>query len=145
VANERPNLVKSILNVEGAGMPFVFGAMWGLTDVPPVLRSTGVRPKGTSDARNAWGAPRRRTAASRAGTQAEKPAGIPIVVVTAESSGTTQRPPVVAFLKQACCDAEELQLKDKGILGNGYLMMRETNNRQVFDAIRRWLELKLGT
>jgi hypothetical protein len=69
--------------------------------------------------------------------------GIPIVMVTAESSGRTQGPPVVAFLKQAGCDAEELQLKDKGILGNGHFMMLETNNRQVFDVIRAWVEAKL--
>ena len=67
----------------------------------------------------------------------------PIVTVTAASSGRTQGPPVVAFLKQAGCDAEELQLKDKGILGNGHFMMLETNNRQVFDAIRAWVEAKL--
>jgi hypothetical protein len=69
--------------------------------------------------------------------------GIPIVVVTAASSGRTQGRPVVAFLKQAGCDAEELQLKDKGILGNGHFMMLETNNRQVFDAIRAWVEAKI--
>ena len=70
--------------------------------------------------------------------------GIPIVMVTAESSGRTQGPPVVAFLKQAGCNAEELQLKDKGILGNGHFMMLETNNRQVFDAIRAWVEAKVS-
>ena len=34
VANERPNLVKAIVNVEGGGQPFGAGTPWGLTDVP---------------------------------------------------------------------------------------------------------------
>jgi hypothetical protein len=49
----------------------------------------------------------------------------------------------VAFLKQAGCDAEELALRDKGILGNGHMMMIENNRRQVFDAIRGWIEEKM--
>jgi pimeloyl-ACP methyl ester carboxylesterase len=69
--------------------------------------------------------------------------GIPIAYVTAEKSGRTQGPVLVASLKQAGCDAEDLQLKDRGILGNGHFMMLENNRRQVFDAIRGWLEQKL--
>ena len=69
--------------------------------------------------------------------------GIPIVYVTAEKSGRTQGFAVIASLKQAGCDAEELQLKDRGILGNGHFMMFENNRRQVFDVIRGWIEQKL--
>ena len=68
--------------------------------------------------------------------------GIPIVYVVAEKSGRNGEP-VVAFLKQAGCDAEVMNLKDKGILGNGHFMMLENNRRQVFDAIRGWIEQKL--
>ena len=46
----------------------------------------------------------------------------------------------VAFLKQAGCDAEDLALKNKGILGNGHFMMLENNRKQVFDAIQAWLD-----
>jgi hypothetical protein len=60
--------------------------------------------------------------------------------VTAESSGRTQGPAVVAFLKQAGCNAVDFQLKDRGILGNGHFMMLETNRRQVFDVIRSWID-----
>jgi hypothetical protein len=49
----------------------------------------------------------------------------------------------VAFLKQAGVDAEEFNLKDKGILGNGHFMMLENNRRQVFDVIRGWIDQKL--
>src|SRR5258707_8688742 len=69
--------------------------------------------------------------------------GIPIVYVTAEKSGRTQGPAVMALLKQAGCDAEDLQLKDRGIFGNGHFMMLENNRRQVFDVIRAWIEQKI--
>jgi pimeloyl-ACP methyl ester carboxylesterase len=96
-ANERPQLIKAIVCVEGAGAP----------PDPSKLR------------------------------------GIPIVYVTAEQSGFTQGPPLIAQLKQAGCDAEDLQLKDRGIHGNGHFMMMENNRRQVFDVIRGWIEQKL--
>ena len=47
------------------------------------------------------------------------------------------------YLKQAGCSAEALQLKDRGIPGNGHFMMLETNRRQVFDVIRGWIEAKV--
>jgi pimeloyl-ACP methyl ester carboxylesterase len=100
VANERPKLVKAIVNVEGGGAP-AEGLVKNL-------------------------------------------AGIPVVYVSAEQSGRTQGPAVVAALKQAGCDAEELQLKDRGIRGNGHFMMIENNRRQVFDAIRGWIETKVA-
>ena len=62
--------------------------------------------------------------------------------VVAEKSGRTGEP-VGAFLRQAGCDAEVMNLKDKGILGNGHFAMLENNRRQVFDAIRGWIEQKL--
>jgi pimeloyl-ACP methyl ester carboxylesterase len=34
VANERPQLVKGIVNVEGGGAPFSGATPWGLTDIP---------------------------------------------------------------------------------------------------------------
>jgi hypothetical protein len=66
--------------------------------------------------------------------------GIPIVYVTAEMSGRSGGPAVVAFLKQAGCTAEDLQLKCHVVLGNGHFMMIENNRRQVFDVIQGWVE-----
>ena len=98
VADRRPALVKAIVCVEGAAIPFE-----SLTNLK----------------------------------------GIPIVYVTAEKSGRTQGQTIVASLKQAGCDAEELQLKDRGVLGNSHFMMLENNRRQVFDTIRGWIEQKV--
>jgi hypothetical protein len=38
-----------------------------------------------------------------------------------------------------------MNLKDKGIVGNGHFMMLENNRRQVFDVIRGWIDQKLPT
>ena len=58
VANERPKLVKAIVNVEGAGAPFSPQTPWGLTDVPlafepPVSDPSRVRHAGNCGAGNA--------------------------------------------------------------------------------------------
>jgi pimeloyl-ACP methyl ester carboxylesterase len=129
VANERPNLVKAIVNVEGAGMPFQQGNVWGLTDVPLAFEPPVSDPKELEG-----GAGNRKL---------KNLAGIPIVYVTADRSGRTQGPAQVALLKQFGCDAEDLQLRDKGILGNGHFMMLEENRKQVFDVIKTWLDQKV--
>jgi pimeloyl-ACP methyl ester carboxylesterase len=140
--NDRPNLVKAIINVEGGGQPFANGTPWGLTDVPLVYDPPANNPAQLQT----------RDVAGPNGTtyklQADPPRklknllNIPTIYVVAERSGRNGAP-VVAFLKQAGVDAEEFNLKDKGIVGNGHFMMLENNRRQVFDAIRGWLESKL--
>jgi pimeloyl-ACP methyl ester carboxylesterase len=139
VANERPKLVKAIVNVEGAGAPFGNGTPWGLTDVPMVYDPPASDPSQLAT-RDVPGGYKLQAEPARKLTNL---AGIPIAYVTAERSGRTQSPAIVAFLKQAGCDAEDFQLKDKGISGNGHFMMLENNRKQVFDAIREWIEKKV--
>ena len=112
VANERPRLVKAIINVEGAGMPLTQS-----TDGPEAQSEPAKKLKNLQ--------------------------GIPIACVTAERSGRTQSGAVVGMLKLAGCDAEDFQLKDKGILGNGHFMMLENNRKQVFEALQTWIESRL--
>jgi pimeloyl-ACP methyl ester carboxylesterase len=142
VANERPNLVKAIVNVEGGGTPFGGGANWGLTDVPlaydpPITDPSQLSSKDVTGANGVAYKLQADPARKLKNLQ-----GIPIVYVVAERSGRNAEP-TVAFLKQAGCDAEAMNLKDKGILGNGHFMMLENNRRQVFDAIRGWIDQKL--
>jgi pimeloyl-ACP methyl ester carboxylesterase len=145
VANERPKLVKAIVNFEGGGAPFGGGTPWGLTATPLAYDPPASDPSQIAT----------REVAPPAGSNAQpyrlqvEPArrlknlqGIPMVYVVAEKSGRNGDP-VGAFLKQAGCDADVMNLKDKGILGNGHFAMLESNRRQVFDAIRGWIEQKL--
>jgi pimeloyl-ACP methyl ester carboxylesterase len=143
VANERPNLVKAIVNVEGGGgQPFAGANTWGLTDVPLLYDPPTNNPAQlqTKDVPGPNGTTYK--------LQADPPRklknllNIPTIYLVAERSGRSGAQ-TVAFLKQAGVDAEEFNLKDKGILGNGHFMMLENNRRQVFDAIRGWLETKI--
>jgi pimeloyl-ACP methyl ester carboxylesterase len=147
VADERPKLVKAIVCVEGAGTPFGGAARWGLTVVPLAFDPPASDPGdvATRDVTPPAGSPLQpyKLQAEPARTL-KNLRGIPIVVVTAENSGRAQGTAAVAFLKQAGCDAEELQLKSRGILGNGHFMMMESNRRQVFDVIRGWVEQKVS-
>lgn len=69
----------------------------------------------------------------------------PIVVVTAEASAANGRDPgVVALLKQAGCDAEQLKLADQGVRGNGPFPMLEKNNREALAPILAWLDRKVA-
>src|SRR6185369_5882588 len=117
VANERPKLVKAIVNVEGAGAtPFARGSEWGLTDIPLAYDPPVSDPKeiATVDVAAANGVPAYKL---QAGTvrKLKNLQGIPIAYVTAERSGRAGAP-VTAFLKQAGCDATDFSLKEKGIL-----------------------------
>jgi pimeloyl-ACP methyl ester carboxylesterase len=146
VANERPKLVKAIVNVEGAGAPFSPQTPWGLTDVPLAFEPPATDPAEfvTQEIPAADGAPAYKLQAEGHVRKLKNLVGIPIVFVSAEKSGRTQGPAVVAFLKQAGCNAEELPLKQRSILGNGHFMMIESNRKQVFDAIRGWIESKVS-
>jgi pimeloyl-ACP methyl ester carboxylesterase len=139
VANERPKLVKAIVNVEGAGAPFGNGTPWGLTDVPLVY-DPPVSDPAQLVTRDVGGYKLQAEPARKL----KNLEGIPIAYVTAERSGRTQSPAIVAFLKQAGCDAEDFQLRDKGIVGNGHFMMLESNRKEVFEAIRGWIEKKVA-
>ena len=142
VANERPKLVKAIVNVEGGGGPFAGGNAWGLTDVPVAYDPPVTDPSqlATRDVNSPNGETYKLQADPA--RKLKNLQGIPIVYVVAEKSGRNGDP-VVAFLKQAGCDAEVMNLKDKGILGNGHFMMLENNRRQVFEAIRGWIDQKV--
>ena len=143
VANERPGMVKAIVNVEGGGAAFQGANTWGLTDTPmaydpPVSDPSQLKTRDVTPAEGAAyklqdGTPRK----------LKNLQGIPIVYVTSEMSGRTGGPGHVEFLKQAGCDAEHVALKDKGVRGNGHFMMIENNRKQVFEVIRTWVETKV--
>jgi pimeloyl-ACP methyl ester carboxylesterase len=138
VANERPKLVKAIVNVEGGGAAFQGQNAWGLVDVPAVYDPPVSDPKElTTKDVNGY-----KLQGDGNVHKLKNLQGIPIVYVTAERSGRNGEGHV-AFLKQAGCDAEDLPLKSKGILGNGHFMMLEANRKQVFDVLDGWIKQKV--
>jgi pimeloyl-ACP methyl ester carboxylesterase len=142
VAESRPQLVKAIVCVEPAVVPFVAGCRWGISTIPVTydpplsdpaeLNTVKVNPPEDGFAYY---------------LQADRPRqlpnlkNIPTVVVTAEASFLAPgNPGVVAFLRQAGCPAEEMRLGKLGIHGNGHMMMVEKNNRAVLQPILDWLD-----
>ena len=143
VAEARPNLVKGIVCIEGAGSPFGGQNVWGLSTIPVAYDPPVSDPSEITT---------RVVTPTDAGIQPyrlqEEPArklknlqGIPIVIVTAEASfASPGNPGAVAYLKQAGCRAEDLRLVDHGIHGNGHMMMIEKNNRRVLQPIVEWIQ-----
>jgi len=148
VADRRPNLVKAIVCFEGGGAPFTPQTPWGLTAVPVAYDPPAADPKdlATRDVAAPAG-----SAAPAYKLQTDPPrklknfVKVPVMYLTAENSGRLQGPSIVAFLKQAGCPAEDVQLEALGILGNGHFAMIETNSRQVFDVIHGWIQKKVPT
>jgi pimeloyl-ACP methyl ester carboxylesterase len=58
--------------------------------------------------------------------------GVPMMYLTAENSGRTNGPAIVAALRQSGALADHINLKDRGITGNGHFAMVETNRKEVF-------------
>jgi pimeloyl-ACP methyl ester carboxylesterase len=68
---------------------------------------------------------------------------IPVLYLTAENSGRANGPAIVEALRASGSAAEHLNLKDRGITGNGHFAMIETNRKEVFEVVRGWIEGKL--
>ncbi|WP_407527937.1 alpha/beta hydrolase [Methylobacterium oryzisoli] len=71
-------------------------------------------------------------------------AKVPAVIVTGEASfRATMDDCTGAFLEQAGAKPDRLALAEHGIRGNGHMMMLESNNLEVADAIIGWITAKL--
>jgi hypothetical protein len=68
---------------------------------------------------------------------------IPMMYLTAENSGRANGPAIVQQLNASGAKAEHINLKDRGITGNGHFAMVETNRKQVWDVIRTWIDSKV--
>jgi pimeloyl-ACP methyl ester carboxylesterase len=148
LSDRRHELVKGIVAVEIDGDPFVGELRWGVTSIPvsydpPVSDPAQLSLVDVPSSPDAPGVPPHKLQRSPA-RQLKNLKGIPIAWVSGElrslpSVNRNNGPAQVAFLKQAGCTAEHLQLKDFGVTGNGNLMLFETNNKDVFGVIRDWL------
>ena len=143
-ANARPTLVKGLVGVEPGGPPFG-NFKWGVTASPvaydpPIsdpseLKTVEIPAKDGRSAYRLQAEPARKL---------KNLAHIPIVVVTSPASyhwpydlGT------VAYLRQAGCSVDHVELEKIGITGNAHFMIMETNNREVLQPILQWLDRKV--
>ncbi len=150
IADARPELVKAIVAVEPTGPPWKdvrTGAqdrMWGITGTPleydpPVTADDPLvferQPAPEQEGRiTGWlqKAPARRLV---------NLAPIPVLFVTAEASYHASFDHCsVDYLRQAGVTVDFLRLEDKGIHGNGHMMMLETNHLEIAGLVEHWLE-----
>lgn len=158
IADARPNLVKAIVAVEPSGPPvhdivfkgapdyFQDGPLtkpWGLTAVP--LTYAGV----SKDSDLQWELQEKpdRPDLMRCWRQKEpahaltKLQGIPVAIFTSEASYHASYDHCTsAFLSQAGVKHDFIRLPDKGIKGNGHMMMLEKNNLEIAALIADWLK-----
>lgn len=152
IADIRPKLVKAIVSLEPTGPPFqdaVFSngptRAYGLTDIPltysPPVNNPAVDLVRQTIAPQVQGNISCILQASNSTRQLVNLKSIPVVVVTTEASyHATYDWCTVKFLKQAGVPAEQLNLADKGIHGNGHLVFLEKNSDQVADLLLTWLQ-----
>ena len=163
VSDQRPDLVKAHVAVEPNGptfydIKFKGGAEWyeragdararpyGISRVPlhfepPVSSPTDLTivqadQPARPDVIRCW-------LQAEPARQLPNLAKVPAVIVTGEASfRATMDDCTGAFLTQAGAKPDRLALAEHGIHGNGHMMMLETNNQQVADAIIEWIVAK---
>jgi len=157
IADERPNKVKGILAIEPSGPPIHENVAKGAPDW--FADGPAARPWGVTRGAVTYDPPAekaedikltRQNAADGPGLvrcfmQAEparklpRLAGIPILILTSESSYHAPYDHCTAkYLAQAGAKNEFIRLADRGICGNGHMMMLEKNNLEIAAFLRGW-------
>jgi pimeloyl-ACP methyl ester carboxylesterase len=151
IADARPSLVKAIVAVEPAGPPFENavnatgkGRAWGPTDIPitydPPVKDPGeiaVEREAKADGPDLFVCWMQKTPAR----QLVNLKNIPVMVMSAEASYHQVYDHCTAkYLAQAGVKTELIRLQDKGIHGNGHMVMLEKNNLDIAHLIDEWVQ-----
>jgi pimeloyl-ACP methyl ester carboxylesterase len=150
IADARPQFVKAIVAIEPAGPPFeatIIGTgkarAWGPTDIPitydPPVRNPSeieVEREAKADGPDLFVCWMQKVPAR----QLINLKNIPVVVMTAEASyHQVYDHCTVKYLNQAGVKTEYIRLQDKGIQGNGHMVMIEKNNLDIARVIDEWV------
>ena len=149
IADARPQLVKAVVAIEPAGPPFeatIIGTgkarAWGPTDIPiaydpPIKDASELvverEPAEEPDLFACWmqKAPARQLINLK---------NIPVMVMAAEASYHQAYDHCTAkYLNQAGVKTEYIRLQDKGIHGNGHMVMIEKNNLEIAHVVDEWV------
>ncbi|HYW59152.1 MAG TPA: alpha/beta hydrolase [Xanthobacteraceae bacterium] len=150
IADARPSLVKAVVAIEPSGPPFeatIIGTgkarAWGPTDIaitydPPVKEPSEIAVEQQAEADGpdlfrCWmqkGSPR----------QLVNLKNIPVMIMAAEASYHQAYDHCTSkYLAQAGVKNEYIRLQDKGIHGNGHMVMIEKNNLDIAKVIDDWV------
>jgi pimeloyl-ACP methyl ester carboxylesterase len=150
IADARPNLVKAVVGIEPAGPPFE-GAIiangrariWGPTDIPitydppekdpsEIAVEREAKPDGP-DLFTCW-------MQKPPARQLVNLKSIPVMIMAAEASYHQVYDHCTAkYLAQAGVKTEYIRLQDKGIHGNGHMVMIEKNNLDIAKVVDDWV------
>jgi pimeloyl-ACP methyl ester carboxylesterase len=150
IADARPALVKAIVAIEPSGPPFeatIIGTgkarAWGPTDVPITYDPPVKDPSEIAVVRDAeadgpdlfvcWmqKAPARQLINLK---------NVPVMIMAAEASYHQAYDHCTAkYLNQAGVKTEYIRLQDKGVHGNGHMVMIEKNNLEVARVVDEWV------
>jgi pimeloyl-ACP methyl ester carboxylesterase len=154
IADARPQLVKAIVAIEPSGPPFeatIIGTgkarVWGPTDIPitydPPVKDPGelaVEREAQADGPDLFVCWMQKAPAR----QLVNLKNIPVMVMAAEASYHQAYDHCTAkYLNQAGVKTEYIRLQDKGIYGNGHMVMIEKNNLDIARLVDGWLQTNL--
>ncbi|HKA81039.1 MAG TPA: alpha/beta hydrolase [Xanthobacteraceae bacterium] len=151
IADARPQLVKGVVAIEPSGPPFeatIIGTgkarAWGPTDIAITYEPSVKDPSEIAVERQAepdgpdlfacWmqKAPARQLVNLKS---------IPVMVMAAEASYHQVYDHCTAkYLSQAGVKTEYIRLQDKGINGNGHMVMIEKNNLEIAKLVDDWVQ-----
>lgn len=155
IADARPDLVKGIIAIEPSGPPFHNSAKdnppareYGITDIavaydPPISGATELQRERQTEPE---------AADLIACTLQKEPArklanfqDIPVLVTVSEASYHAPDDHCTArYLQQAGVPADFIRLPEKGIHGNGHMMMLEMNNLEIAKMLSGWIQQKVN-
>ncbi|HWB49416.1 MAG TPA: alpha/beta hydrolase [Stellaceae bacterium] len=150
LADARPSLVKAIVAVEPAGPPFENVVIaegkarpWGLADLPlaydPPVAGAGDLQVERQDAPDGPGLVRCWQQKSPA-RRLKNLADIPVLLLTGEASYHAAYDHCTAqYLAAAGVAADFVRLADRGLHGNGHMVMLEENSADIAALIEDWL------
>ena len=154
IAEARPSLVKGIIAIEPSGPPFHNNApgdpkarAYGITDIPvtydpPVSELTQLMTV-RQDKPDAEGLITCTTQAepARKLVNFQK---IPVLITVSQASYHAPYDHCMAkYMKQAGAPVDFIRLEEKGILGNGHMVMLEKNNLEIAAFLESWAREKI--
>ncbi|HYM18657.1 MAG TPA: alpha/beta hydrolase [Micropepsaceae bacterium] len=158
IADARPNLVKAIVAVEPSGPPVHDAAFKGAPtwfDDGPLSKPWGIAAvplsyDGVSDASQLSFMPQEKADSpdfvrcwrqKEPAHQLTKLKAIPVVIISSEASYHASYDHCTAqYLAQAGVKNTFIRLADRGIKGNGHMMMLEKNNLSIAAVMADWLK-----
>jgi pimeloyl-ACP methyl ester carboxylesterase len=153
VADARPKLVKGIVAIEPSGPPFNAvegrprrGLEWGVSDIPLAYDPPAEAPTDLA------AVPHRAAEHLAVCELQQEPARrlvnlqhIPVLVMTGEASyHAAYDHGTVEFLRQAGVRVDFVRLAERGIHGNGHMMMLEANSLAIAACLDDWMVKNLS-